>query len=111
MFPDGIGFYPDIQNGERGYNTDAARGADTFYPFSTDNDFKINVTVTAKTSGKDGDKNSRTGTTSYIYDIVRHDGNISVTKISGNAVSVGSSIFYSGSLSITGITINSFILL
>lgn len=33
MFPDGTKFYPDIKNGERGYNTDAARGADTFIPF------------------------------------------------------------------------------
>lgn len=33
-FPDGVKFYPDIQNGERGYNTDPARGADTFSPFS-----------------------------------------------------------------------------
>ena len=34
-FPDGIGFYPDFQNGIRGYNTNAARGADTFVPFNT----------------------------------------------------------------------------
>lgn len=33
MFPDGVNFYPDVQDGERGYNTDAARGADTFHPF------------------------------------------------------------------------------
>ena len=33
-FPDGTGFYPDVQNGVRGYNTDATRGADTFHPFS-----------------------------------------------------------------------------
>ena len=32
-FPDGVGFYPDIQEGVRGYNTDPARGADTFSPF------------------------------------------------------------------------------
>lgn len=31
--PDGENFYFDIQNGVRGYNTDAARGADTFHPF------------------------------------------------------------------------------
>ena len=34
-FPDGKGFYPDVQNGERGYNTDPARGADTFFPFKS----------------------------------------------------------------------------
>lgn len=33
MFPDGVHFYPDIKDGKRGYNTDAARGADTFVPF------------------------------------------------------------------------------
>lgn len=32
-FPDGVGFYPDIQHGVRGYNTDPKRGADTFTPF------------------------------------------------------------------------------
>lgn len=34
-FPDGLGFYPDIKDGIRGYNTDSARGADTFSPFSS----------------------------------------------------------------------------
>lgn len=34
-FPDGAGFYPDIKDGQRGYNTDPARGADTFSPFSS----------------------------------------------------------------------------
>lgn len=34
QFPDGTGFYPDVQDGQRGYNTDPARGADTFFPFS-----------------------------------------------------------------------------
>lgn len=33
MFPDGLHFYPDLKDGKRGYNTDAARGADTFVPF------------------------------------------------------------------------------
>lgn len=33
-FPDGSGFYLDTQDGVSGYNTDAARGADTFHPFS-----------------------------------------------------------------------------
>ena len=32
-FPDGTGFYPDIKDGQQGYNTDPARGADTFHPF------------------------------------------------------------------------------
>ena len=35
MFPDGTKFYPDIKDGERGFNTDPARGADTFIPFSS----------------------------------------------------------------------------
>ena len=33
MFPSGTEFYLDEKNGIRGYNTDPARGADTFYPF------------------------------------------------------------------------------
>ena len=32
-FPDGVGFYPDVQDGVRGYNTSPERGADTFSPF------------------------------------------------------------------------------
>lgn len=40
QFPDGTRFYPDIRNGERGYNTDPARGADTFRPFKQDITFK-----------------------------------------------------------------------
>ncbi len=32
-FPDGTKFYPDMKDGERRYNTDPARGADTFVPF------------------------------------------------------------------------------
>lgn len=48
QFPDGIGFYPDVQDGKRGYNTDAARGADTFYPFKSGaehfNYYYLNVT-------------------------------------------------------------------
>lgn len=33
-FPDNVGFYLDIKNGVRGYNTSANRGADTFFPFN-----------------------------------------------------------------------------
>ena len=33
MFPSGTEFYLDEHDGERGYNTDPARGADTFCPF------------------------------------------------------------------------------
>lgn len=33
MFPSGTEFYLDEHDGERGYNTDPARGADTFHPF------------------------------------------------------------------------------
>ena len=35
MFPDGLKFYPDLQDGKRGFNTDPARGADTFVPFNS----------------------------------------------------------------------------
>lgn len=40
-FPDGVGFFPDIQDGVRGYNTDAARGADTFVPFKSGEQLKL----------------------------------------------------------------------
>lgn len=33
MFPDGTDFYLDVQDGVSGFNTDPARGADTFVPF------------------------------------------------------------------------------
>lgn len=35
-FPSGKGFYPDEKDGMAGYNTDPARGADTFHPFRSD---------------------------------------------------------------------------
>lgn len=37
MFPSGEQFYLDEKDGKRGYNTDPARGADTFVPFSNYN--------------------------------------------------------------------------
>lgn len=36
-------FYYDVQNGVRGFNTDPARGADTFYPFDKGKAYKITV--------------------------------------------------------------------
>lgn len=36
-------FYYDVQNGVRGFNTDPARGADTFYPFSSGKAYRITV--------------------------------------------------------------------
>lgn len=35
-FPDGTKFYPDIKDGKYGFNSDPARGADTFIPFKTE---------------------------------------------------------------------------
>lgn len=58
-FPDGTKFYPDIKDGVRGYNTDAARGADTFRPFSsaellwmnhTPNSAQDNITISFDSS-------------------------------------------------------------
>lgn len=48
MFPDGTKFYPDKQGEEYGFNTDPARGADTFRPF---NRFK-RITFTVNASGR-----------------------------------------------------------
>lgn len=39
-------FYYDVQNGVRGFNTDPARGADTFYPFGNGKAYKITVVAT-----------------------------------------------------------------
>lgn len=36
-------FYYDVQNGVRGFNTDPARGADTFHPFDSGKAYKITV--------------------------------------------------------------------
>lgn len=41
MFPDGTHFYPDKQGDDYGFNTDAARGADTFRPFNLIKKLKI----------------------------------------------------------------------
>lgn len=53
-FPDGVGFYPDIQEGVRGYNTDPARGADTFSPFRSELEWEYFY-------------NGNSGTTTYTY--------------------------------------------
>lgn len=47
-FPDGESFYLDVKDGERGYNSDPARGAGTFRPF---NRFK-KITFTVNASGR-----------------------------------------------------------
>lgn len=41
MFPDGTAFYLDTKEGERGFNTDPQRGADTFFPFRKKNSLKL----------------------------------------------------------------------
>lgn len=46
MFPDGVKFYPDIQDGIRGFNTDPARGADTFSPFKSEKTYTLELYVT-----------------------------------------------------------------
>lgn len=48
-FPDGSEFYLDTKDGERGFNTEATRGADTFVPFSK-YEIKAYNTAAAKTS-------------------------------------------------------------
>lgn len=49
-----MGFYPDIQEGVRGYNTDPARGADTFNPFRSEPEWEYFY-------------NGNSGTTTYTY--------------------------------------------
>ena len=41
-FPDGTGFYPDEQDGQKGYNTSPNRGADTFFPFKQSIEVRTN---------------------------------------------------------------------
>lgn len=57
-FPDGSEFYLDVKDGERGYNTDPARGADTFVPFR-----KVKPLALLKIFQKS--HNSNTGTHNY----------------------------------------------
>ncbi len=52
-FPDGTAFYLDTHDGIRGYNTEAARGADTFRPFSS---YDVKASVVGK--GAEGKKTS-----------------------------------------------------
>lgn len=51
MFPDGSAFYLDIHDGIRGYNTEAARGADTFFPFNNSR-----MSGSARIYGKDSNR-------------------------------------------------------
>ena len=50
MFPDGSEFYLDSKDGERGYNTDPARGADTFIPFSKHEFYKFSYRLSGSKS-------------------------------------------------------------
>ena len=53
-FPDGTKFYPDIQDGEYGFNTAADRGADTFHPFKADWELVLKITFGAASNNKGG---------------------------------------------------------
>ena len=64
-FPDGVGFYPDVKDGVRGYNTDAARGADTFHPFSgASGTLNISFEYKLSTNGSSSKNTDVTGTMS-----------------------------------------------
>lgn len=61
MFPDGVKFYPDVKDGVRGYNTDAARGADTFHPFFNSKPIwsgQLNITSAAGNKNHSGSVNT-----------------------------------------------------
>lgn len=111
QFPDGTGFYPDIQNGVRGYNTDAARGADTFTPFSNGaatGDIVISYSHQALVlGGQMGDGGTCTG--SGTITISLKDGEvIKVTNSGGqnSAVATGGWGDAHTTFSVSGITIN-----
>lgn len=81
MFPDGTHFYPDKQGDDYGYNTDAARGADTFRPFKSLPDIVIEAV-----SGSD----TYHQTTSTIY-VPKGYSKLTTNKVSG--LSINSTAF------------------
>lgn len=86
-FPDGTGFYPDEKNGVRGYNTDAARGADTFSPFKSKLRYYIGAEQNPGIGGRATVKWTTTFNLSSVYDgyknITKDDIYASVYKYGG----------------------------
>lgn len=70
-------FYYDVQNGVRGFNTDPARGADTFYPFGNGKAYKITVVATGGAWNPAGWISPRVTTTTVIT--IHKDGTSSHT--------------------------------
>lgn len=70
-------FYYDVQNGVRGFNTDPARGADTFYPFGNGKAYKITVVAIGGAWNPAGWISPRVETTTVIT--IHKDGTHSYT--------------------------------
>lgn len=70
-------FYYDVQNGVRGFNTDPARGADTFYPFDKGKAYKITVVAVGGVWNPAGWISPRVETTTVIT--IHKDGTHSYT--------------------------------
>lgn len=79
MFPDGTKFYPDIKDGKRGYNTDPARGADTFNPFRSSDYYRYYGFYSSGTHTLTLDDNTffyiiENGSTTDTHQIITGDG-------------------------------------
>ena len=70
-------FYYDVQNGVRGFNTDPARGADTFYPFGNGKAYRITVVAIGGAWNPAGWISPRVETTTVIT--IHKDGTSSHT--------------------------------
>lgn len=70
-------FYYDVQNGVRGFNTDPARGADTFYPFDSGKAYRITVVATGGAWNPAGWISPKVTTTTVIT--IHKDGTHSYT--------------------------------
>lgn len=70
-------FYYDVQNGVRGFNTDPARGADTFHPFDSGKAYRITVVAIGGAWNPAGWISPRVETTTVIT--IHKDGTHSYT--------------------------------
>lgn len=75
-FPDGTKFYPDIKDGEYGFNTAADRGADTFHPFK-------------KSFSMTWHHNAQANVVAGLYSSIDLPGSYSTLKITPKTVSPG----------------------
>ena len=98
-------------NGELILGTGSDNNAYYNIGYTDSTNFEMRISVTAYTTGKDGNKNSQNTSITYVYDIRRINGVASVILVSGSQRDVGSSIYYGGQYGIGDISIISFSIL